>query len=200
MREILNEPHSDCDWVFNGEGIATRKYDGTCVKIDNGQYFKRREVNNGKKAPSNFIEEQFDKNTGKRFGWVPIDPASKEDKWHIDDATKTPVDLKRWGGIVMLVSGPHSKKMLAQKINNLEEFGLSEPQMIITLGVRGLKNPLEILFGERTPSKDLFYVKLKHSNPVYLIDDTFCGVLMRLATEPPVPPLIKVRRQAQGKK
>lgn len=123
----------------------------------------------------------------------------KEDKWHIDDSPKTPVDRKRWGGIVMLVSGPQSKKMLAQKIDNLEEFGLSEPQMIISLGVRGLKDPLDILIGERTPHKDHFYVKLRHSDPVYLIDDTFCEVLMRLATEPPIPPLIKVRRKAEKK-
>ena len=123
----------------------------------------------------------------------------KEDEWHFDDKSKTPVDLKRWGGIVLLVSGPQSKKMLAQKIEKLEEFGLTDPQMIITLGVRSLKDPLDILFGDRTPNKDQFYVKLKHSNPVYLINDTFCEVLMRLALEPPVPPLIKAKRKALGK-
>lgn len=82
MREILNEPHHDCEWVFAGEGIATRKYDGTCTKIEDGQYFKRREVKQGKKAPPGFIEEQLDDNTGKRVGWVPVDPNAKEDRWH----------------------------------------------------------------------------------------------------------------------
>ena len=49
-----------------------------------GQYFKRREVKPGKKTPTDFIEEQFDENTGKRVGWVPVDPSSKEDCWHME--------------------------------------------------------------------------------------------------------------------
>ncbi len=82
MSELLDEPHPDCLWVFNGEGVATKKYDGTCVKVENGKYFKRREVKEGKSAPDGFIEEQRDENTGKRVGWVPVDSASKEDRWH----------------------------------------------------------------------------------------------------------------------
>ena len=84
MREILDEPHPDCQWVFDGKGTATRKYDGTCVKIENGRYFKRREIKKGKNVPEGFIEEQFDQNTGKRIGWIEVDQNSKENKWHIE--------------------------------------------------------------------------------------------------------------------
>ena len=82
MRYILNEPHPDCLWVFNGEGIATRKYDGTCVAIIEGSYFKRREVKKGKNAPDNFIEVMYDLNTGKRVGWVPVSNTDPQDKYH----------------------------------------------------------------------------------------------------------------------
>ncbi len=84
MKEILDERNPDCLWVFNNEGVATRKYDGTCVKIKNDEYLKRREIKKGKKVPEFFIEEQFDPNTGKRTGWVPVDPKDKGDKWHIE--------------------------------------------------------------------------------------------------------------------
>jgi hypothetical protein len=84
MRKILDESQPDCQWVFDGEGVATRKYDGTCVKIESDKYFKRREVKNGRNAPRGFIEEQSDLNTGKRVGWVYVDPKSKEDKWHME--------------------------------------------------------------------------------------------------------------------
>jgi len=84
MSEIFTEHNPECSWVFNGEGVATRKYDGTCVKIENGQYFKRREIKRGKKAPIDFIEEQVDENTGKRVGWVLVNPTSKEDCWHME--------------------------------------------------------------------------------------------------------------------
>ena len=84
MRELLDEVHPDCQWVFAGEGVATRKYDGTCVKIENGDYFKRREVEKDGDAPEDFIEEQFDENTGKRVGWILVDHESKENRWHMD--------------------------------------------------------------------------------------------------------------------
>jgi len=83
MRELLDKPHPDCKWVFNGEGVATRKYDGTCVKIENGEYFKRREIKKNKKAPVDFIEEMHDAVTGKRVGWMPV-TNNPEDKYHIE--------------------------------------------------------------------------------------------------------------------
>jgi len=84
MSEILNVPHPECDWVFKGEGVATRKYDGTCVMIEYGKYFKRREVKEGKKIPSNFTEIEYDRETKKRVGWVPVNWNDKGDKWHIE--------------------------------------------------------------------------------------------------------------------
>lgn len=82
MRELLPIANESCLWVFAGEGVATRKYDGTCVKIDGVGYFKRREVKAGKNSPVGFEEEHFDNNTGKRVGWVPVNPTAKEDQWH----------------------------------------------------------------------------------------------------------------------
>jgi hypothetical protein len=84
MREILDEPHPDCGWVFAGEGVATRKYDGTCVKIENGKYFKRREVGKGKPIPHGFIEADHDETTGKRVGWVEVEPTDPQNKWHME--------------------------------------------------------------------------------------------------------------------
>ncbi|MCB0077314.1 MAG: hypothetical protein KDD73_07785 [Anaerolineales bacterium] len=83
MREILDEAHPDCGWLFAGEGVATRKYDGTCVKIENGKYFKRREVGKGKPVPYGFIEADHDETTGKRVGWVEVEPSAPENKWHM---------------------------------------------------------------------------------------------------------------------
>lgn len=84
MERVTKEPHELCHWVFNGEGLATRKYDGSCVKIENGVYFKRREVKPGKIEPENFILEQKDEITGKKVGWVPVDPDLKENRWHME--------------------------------------------------------------------------------------------------------------------
>lgn len=82
--EIIDQPHPACDWVFAGEGFATRKYDGTCCKVEGGKLFKRREVKPGRPIPSEFVEEQLDENTGKRVGWMPVDCTDKQDKYHCE--------------------------------------------------------------------------------------------------------------------
>lgn len=85
MHELLNQPHLDCQWVFNGEGIATRKYDGTCVLIEyDGSYWKRREIKEGKTVPDGFISISTDLNTGKTVGWVVVDSLQKDNKWHME--------------------------------------------------------------------------------------------------------------------
>lgn len=77
----FNMQHPDCQWVFDGEGMVTRKWDGTCVKIDGDRYLKRRCVKKGKSTPKDFILEQFQVLAEKQFGWVPV---TKEDKWHME--------------------------------------------------------------------------------------------------------------------
>lgn len=77
MKRVLPEMHPDCVWVADGQGTATRKYDGTCVMLDEqGQWWARREVKPGKDAPANFVKVNFDEVTGKTMGWEPIAQSS----------------------------------------------------------------------------------------------------------------------------
>lgn len=63
-----------CEWVLRGEGQATRKYDGTCILVDDsGQAWARREVKAGATPPPNFALVEHDATTGKDFGWEPAD-------------------------------------------------------------------------------------------------------------------------------
>lgn len=49
-RTAYDEVVPGCEWVQNGEGVATRKWDGTCCKIENGQLYKRYDRKLTKKA------------------------------------------------------------------------------------------------------------------------------------------------------
>ncbi|GGM52663.1 hypothetical protein ACFFX1_55415 [Dactylosporangium sucinum] len=75
-RYVTREPNPSCDWVFAGEGVPTRKYDGTCVMFDGEQWWARREVKPGKQPPAGFVEVQVDDTTGKTVGWEPIDQSA----------------------------------------------------------------------------------------------------------------------------
>lgn len=84
MRRITREAHPDCQWVIDGEGVPTRKYDGTCVMFDAaGQWWARREVKPGLPLPPNFAPIQHDHDTGKTVGWVPIEQSSFA-RWHAE--------------------------------------------------------------------------------------------------------------------
>ena len=78
---VTPEWHPDCLWVRDGEGIATRKYDGTSCLVRDGKLYKRRELRPGDVAPPNFESLGTDENTGKTVGWVPVGDGP-EDRWH----------------------------------------------------------------------------------------------------------------------
>lgn len=73
---IMGQVTPGCEWVLAGEGVATRKWDGTCVMLDeNGRWWNRREIRPGKKIPEDAIDLGEDPNTGKHMVWVPNTPA-----------------------------------------------------------------------------------------------------------------------------
>lgn len=81
-RLVRDEVVPGAEWVIAGEGIATRKFNGTCCLIRGGKLFKRYEVKPGKKPPANFEPAcDVDEVTGKQQGWVPVGEG-QEDQWH----------------------------------------------------------------------------------------------------------------------
>lgn len=78
---VIDKPHPDCAWVFAGEGVATRKYDGTSCLIRDGKLYKRREIKQGAFVPPDFEQVAYDDDTGKTVGWVPVGDGP-DDRWH----------------------------------------------------------------------------------------------------------------------
>lgn len=81
--QIIDKYAEGTEWVVNGEGVATRKYDGTSVLIRGNRMYKRYELKAGKVAPDNFEPVDNDPETGKVMGWLPVIKDAPEDKWHV---------------------------------------------------------------------------------------------------------------------
>ncbi len=81
---VTQEWKSGCEWVRDGEGIATLKRDGTCCMVRQGKLYKRRELKRGQEAPSDFERADFDDETGKTVGWVPVVDGNPDDKYHLE--------------------------------------------------------------------------------------------------------------------
>lgn len=51
---VTPEWKAGCEWVRDGEGVATLKRDGTCCMVRDGKLYKRRELKPGQPAPAEF--------------------------------------------------------------------------------------------------------------------------------------------------
>lgn len=82
-RQVQDEVTPGAEWVIAGEGQGTRKWDGTCCKIEDGKFYKRYDAKKGKTPPKGFIPTQEpDPITGHWPGWLEVG-AGPEDKWFI---------------------------------------------------------------------------------------------------------------------
>ena len=78
---VTDEVNPECEWVLAGEGVPTRKVDGTCVMFDGTAWWARREVKPGKTPPPGWQQVDHDEVTGKRVGWEPIEQSGFVKFW-----------------------------------------------------------------------------------------------------------------------
>ena len=81
-RLVRDEVVPGAEWVLAGEGVPTRKYDGTSCMVRDGKLYKRYDAKRGKTPPAGFEPAQEpDPVTGHHPGWVPVGDGP-EDRWH----------------------------------------------------------------------------------------------------------------------
>lgn len=85
-RLVRDEIVKGAEWVANGEGIATRKFDGTSCLIEDGKLYKRYDAKKGRQPPVNFRPAQKDPDpiSGHWPGWLPVSIENPDDRWHVE--------------------------------------------------------------------------------------------------------------------
>ena len=79
------------EWVLEGEGEATVKFDGAACAIIAGTLCKRYDAKNGKKAPEGAIPCcDPDPVTGHHPHWLACDENNPADKWFFEAYKNTP--------------------------------------------------------------------------------------------------------------
>lgn len=80
---VLNAVHADAQWVTAGEGVATRKFDGTACLVVEGRLWKRYESRAGKPVPPKFLPlNAADIDGAFGPGWLPVSEDAPEDQYH----------------------------------------------------------------------------------------------------------------------
>jgi hypothetical protein len=85
LSRVINEVNPENEWVIRGEGVATRKFDGTACAIIEGQIYKRYDVKRGRSVPPFAIPCQDpDPITGHWPHWLLCQHDKPEDKFFIE--------------------------------------------------------------------------------------------------------------------
>lgn len=83
---ILPNVTEGCEFVLEGKGDATIKWDGSCCAVINGKFYKRYDAKRGKKPPLGAIpcQPEPDPITGHFPCWVQVNPLDSADKWFVE--------------------------------------------------------------------------------------------------------------------
>lgn len=85
LGKVINEINPENNWVINGEGIPTRKFDGTATAIIDGEIYKRYDVKKGRQVPEGAIPcQEADTITGHHPHWLKCDRDKKEDRYFFE--------------------------------------------------------------------------------------------------------------------
>ena len=123
-----------------------------------------------------------------------------QDAWVFERLDGIPPSHTRWGGIVLLVSGPQTRRDLTSGPSGFEadfskvratiddptEYGLTEPNLVVKLGLTADRE-LEFRLGDKTTDGNHHYGEVIGFDELFLIADIWGEVLARLANEPPLP-------------
>jgi hypothetical protein len=79
---LLRDVTPGCEWVLVGDGIPTRKRDGTACAVIGGALFKRYDVKRGKSVPTGAVPcDDPDPVTGHWPHWILVGE-EPESRWH----------------------------------------------------------------------------------------------------------------------
>lgn len=84
------------EWVLNGEGVATVKYDGSCCAIMDGKFYVRYDAKEGRKPPEGAIPCcDPDPVTGHWPHWLEVDIQNpqKDYKWFVEAYKNTTLPI-----------------------------------------------------------------------------------------------------------
>jgi hypothetical protein len=79
------EVNPECQWVIDGEGVPTEKFDGTACLVYQGRLWKRQRIKEGNPKPEGWIHwreaQGLPEPSESGHGWMPVGPGN-EDRWH----------------------------------------------------------------------------------------------------------------------
>ena len=123
---------------------------------------------------------------GKRVKFVR-DEASQ---WEFEDHPGVPPAHRRWGGMVLMLTGPKTRRLLQDSFADHAQYGLADPSTVVDVTLAGDRR-IRVFLGDPTTDGGHLYGQISglatDFPQLFLINSGWGDVLSRLVTEPPYP-------------
>lgn len=93
IKDVLPNVTPGCEFVLEGKGEATVKFDGSCCAIIDGAFYVRYDAKKGKPIPEGAIkcQDEADPVTGHLPCWIPASIDNSGHKWYITALKNTSI-------------------------------------------------------------------------------------------------------------
>ena len=115
-------------------------------------------------------------------------------KWFIVEDPELPVNMEKWSGTPLLLSGPRVNRVLSDNIDDLVSYGLDPPVTSVKVAERSGQG-FEFHMGFSTPDESNTYARLVGFPQLFTVPTIWAEVISNLATEPPYPRLYKIEER-----
>ena len=133
------------EWVFNGDSIATVKWDGACCAIINDRFYKRHKLNEGKSKPFMWIHHTLNPEQKTGHGWKPVTENS-EDQYFAEGLKNTTILLSEYKNRTFELLGhkvnkcrKHYPEIFATRKHILKQHGMDHIKLPDNFGYNEIK-------------------------------------------------------------
>ena len=111
-------------------------------------------------------------------------------QWEFEEHPGVPPAHRRWGGMVLMLTGPKTRRLLQESFADKSQYGLADPSTIVDVTLSGDRR-IQVFLGDPTTDGGHLYGQITgHAfdfPQLFLINAGWGKVLTRLVSEPPFP-------------
>jgi hypothetical protein len=84
-KRVTREVDPECQWVLDGEGVPTEKFDGSACAVIDGHLYRRHAHDMQKgEPPPGWVHWSRDPAQRSGHGWLPVSASNPSDRYHLE--------------------------------------------------------------------------------------------------------------------
>ena len=108
-------------------------------------------------------------------------------EWYIQGESEVPVQPDKWGDTPAIISGPRVDQVIAETLDNPEQFGLEPPLTAVRI-IHSDGQTMEFHIGDPIGNGEYLYARVARRPVLYAMPKSRAQRIINLAIEPPYPP------------